>query len=70
MLHRRRRTLRCLAVISILSAIAACDGSPVAPAPHVRSPQAALHDDTPPDTPCLSGWMSVNGLWVCDDPGI
>ena len=62
--------MRRLAVISILSAIAACDASPVAPAPRVRAPAAAAHDETPPDTPCLSGWMSVNGKWVCDDPGV
>jgi len=70
MLQHRRRILRRLAVISILSTIAACTGSPTAPASHLRPTRAAAHDDTPPDEPCLSGWMSVNGLWECDDPGV
>jgi hypothetical protein len=71
MMRRTRRITTGLTAILLLGA-AACSNDPMSPdrAHSLRAPETARHDDVPPDQPCLSGWMSVDGRWVCDDPGI
>ncbi len=60
------RRARALAILSLVAALAACAEPPTAAtAPH-RAPAAAVRDD-PPDSPCFSGWVVVNGIWTCFD---
>jgi hypothetical protein len=51
--------------VAVLSACA--DAAPTGP---VRPKADALvsHDGGPPDETCRSGWVVVDGRWVCDNP--
>lgn len=57
-----------VAVVSVLGACSASATSPDTQSRAPRTPSAAQHDNTPPDTPCASGWTLIDGRWVC--PGI
>ncbi len=61
------RRVGVLAIIAVVAALAACADAPTAATtPAHRAPRAAVRDD-PPDTPCFSGWVVVNGIWTCFD---
>lgn len=52
-------------VLALAGALAACADSPTLPKPSSqRAPATAVRDD-PPDTPCFTGWVVVNGIWTC-----
>jgi hypothetical protein len=63
------RVLRALAVAGATALFSACSTSATESAPQ-RSIHAVSRsgDDLPPDTPCRSGWINVEGRWVCGDP--
>ena len=49
----------------LLGTIAGCaDTSPTAPAAAKRVPTVS-RDGNPPDEPCASGWILVDGRWTC-----
>lgn len=54
--------------IAASTLMSACSET-TAPPRTVRAPSAALRDDDPPNTPCRSGWIIVDGRWSCQDPG-
>jgi hypothetical protein len=55
------------ATIVVTGALAGC-ANPTAPSTRqLRAPNTASHDDPPPDLVCRSGWIVVDGRWVCPD---
>lgn len=60
------RRVSVLAVVALAAALTGCADAPTAVTPPHRAPRAAVRDD-PPDTPCFSGWVVVNGIWTCFD---
>jgi hypothetical protein len=60
------------AAVAILI-LGACGSSTTAPDRPRNLPlptaASALHDDSPPITPCRSGWILMDGKWTCADPG-
>jgi hypothetical protein len=54
------------AAVLILAAACADTTSPSVAPSRFRAP-SALHDDPPPDMTCRTGWMLVDGRWVCPE---
>jgi hypothetical protein len=64
---QHRRLLARLALIGAAAVMfGACADQATAPQrPSIKAVAGAAHDDTPPDTECLTGWQEENGIWVC-----
>ena len=63
------RAAAILVVACAITTIAGCGTAPTEPATRqVHASAAPRHDGDPPppDTPCRSGWMMVDGFWTCD----
>jgi hypothetical protein len=53
--------------VIVTAALAAC-ADPTAPSTRqLHAPNAAAHDDSPPDLVCRSGWIVIDGRWTCPD---
>jgi len=65
--HLAVRGARALAVLTLVAALAACADAPTAATAPRRSASPAARDGDPPDSPCFSGWVVVNGVWSCFD---
>ena len=62
------RKLAAFVLFGTLALLGACADSTTAPAPsRALKPAAATNDDLPPDTPCRSGWVQIDGKWTCFD---
>jgi len=64
-----KRTIARLIVAGAALLSIGCADSATAPVV-TRSIQAktVAHDDPPPETKCSSGWASIDGRWVCEQP--
>jgi len=60
----RSRLLLAAAVVS-LAAVSACSDIATAPVGH-RSGTSTQPSGDQPDGPCASGWVLLNGVWVCE----
>jgi hypothetical protein len=73
LLDKTQRTTRAVArillAIAAAAAIGACSTSVTEPGTlGRRSPASvAAHDDNPPLTECRSGWLEIDGRWICND---
>ena len=69
MLQVQRALRRTVLIVGVgtVALLAACAEAPTGP---VRPKANALvsRDGSPPDEPCRSGWVVVDGRWVCDNP--
>lgn len=61
---------RCLFIGALggIAALGACTDTATTAPRRLQPAAPTAHDDGPPDTPCRSGWVVVNGVWVCSDP--
>jgi hypothetical protein len=61
-----RTIVRLVAAGATILSVGCADG-PTAPVTRsIQSTNAASHDD-PPEGKCASGWVQVDGRWVCDE---
>lgn len=64
----RRLIIRSLLGAAIVTGIVGCGENVVAPtAARTIRPATPNRDDPPPDSPCLTGWIQIDGRWVCGD---
>jgi hypothetical protein len=57
------RSVLLVCAIAGLATLGGCaDKTPTGPS---WKPPSISRDDNPPDEPCASGWIVVDGRWVC-----
>lgn len=64
---RAARLIVLASLLAVAAALGACADAITAPEPAPRARTTPVSNDgTPPDSTCFSGWIVVDGRWVCE----
>ena len=55
-----------IGAFSGVAVLGGCSGKAITAPTRPTANTVTAHDDPPPLAPCASGWVVLNGVWVCD----